>query len=160
MAVFGMAFGGIEKLKAALIGLAPLIRRRFGRKALRAGARIVQESAKRAAPVLNRDIYRRSVLIRKPGTVRDAISVRRSKDVERNGDVGVFVNVKPAKGAARGTFSPNDPYFWRWIMFSTKRNKRPVPFLQIAGRDLTGTPLQAIEQSLAADIQKLNNPGT
>lgn len=157
MALFGLVVGGIDRLKGVLLSLAPLIRRKYGRKALRKGAAIVRDRAKLATPVLARNIYRRGVLIRKPGTVRDAITVRRSKDAERNGDVGVFVNVKPAKGSDRGRYSPADSYYWRWIHFATKRNKNPIPFLSIGGRDLTGDPLKAIETSLAADINKLNN---
>ena len=40
---------------------------------------------------------------RAPGTVKKAIRVRTSKVATRAGDVGVFVNVRPAKGAKYST---------------------------------------------------------
>jgi HK97 gp10 family phage protein len=58
---------------------------------------------------------------RKPGTVKQAIRVRTSKADRRAGDVGVFVNVRPAKAGQRGAKNPNDPFYWRWLEFGTKK---------------------------------------
>jgi hypothetical protein len=49
--------------------------------------------------------------------VRNAISVRTSKRDRREGNVGVFVNVRPAKAGARGAKSRQDPFYWRWLEF-------------------------------------------
>lgn len=133
---------GLPDLKAALLAVAPKLRRKALREALRAGAGAVRAAARRAAPVLKTSTFsgasalRRGV--RKVGTLRKAISVRTSKISTRRGNVGVFVNVRPAKGkktmrvqvyhqrgrlVSRGQFrgssrdNPDDPYYWRWINF-------------------------------------------
>jgi hypothetical protein len=112
---------GLPDLRKALAGIVPKLRKKALRQALAAGARVVQREARRAAPVLKLSTYsgasavRRGV--RKPGTVRKAISVRTSKLATRRGDVGVFVNVRPAKSGARGAKSPQDPFYWRWLNF-------------------------------------------
>ena len=114
---------GLAELRATLLSLPDKLRRRALRTALAAGARIVRDEARSRAPVLSTPSK-----TRKPGTVRDAITVRTSKLAKRAGDVGVFVNVRPAKGAGfsggkivrasqRGAKSVNDPYYWRWLEF-------------------------------------------
>lgn len=119
---------GLPELKAQLKSLPDKLRRRVLRNALAAGARIVRNDARRCAPVLEAPLRRRGKIVRKPGTVRDAIRVRTSKQARRQGNVGVFVNVQPAKGGKRGTYSPDDPYYWRWLEFgrgqATKGGKR------------------------------------
>lgn len=115
---------GFDELAAKLRALAPAMRKRVLRNALAAGARLVRDEAKRAAPVLKpgtRTPYR------KAGTVRDAIKVRTSKDDRKDGNVGVFVNVKPLKksairgfksaGGGSGYKNPDDPFYWRWLEF-------------------------------------------
>lgn len=103
---------GIPDLRAALASMPDKLRRQALRNALAAGARLVRDAAKRAAPVLERGSR-----FRRPGTVRDAISVRTSKQNRRAGDVGVFVNVRPAKAGQRGARKPGDPFYWRWQEF-------------------------------------------
>jgi HK97 gp10 family phage protein len=152
---------GMETLQARLEAMTPFLRKNFVRKALYKGGLVV---ARRAAepivvvPVLKAPIYRRGKLIRKPGTLRDAILVRNSKDVTQTGNVGVFVNVKPAQGADRGADSPNDPFYWRFVEFGTKR-MRARPFLRTGAKELEGAALRAIETSLGPDIEQLNLPG-
>lgn len=159
--VFDIVVRGLDRVRDALIAMAPTIRRKYARKALRKGAEVVKQVASTPGivPVLANPIYRRGVLIRKPGTLRDAIQIRNSKDVNKTGDVGVFVNVRPAKGADRGKYSPNDPFYWRFVHFKTKRNNNPKPFLSIGGRQLEGEALRRIEASLAPDIKQMNLPG-
>lgn len=103
---------GLPDLRAALLGIAPKLRKRALRNALAAGARAVRDAAQAATPVLSAPVRHR-----KPGTVRQAITVRTSKQARRAGDVGVFVNVRPAKGTAKGAKSERDPYYWRWLNF-------------------------------------------
>jgi HK97 gp10 family phage protein len=116
---------GMEQLRAKFQEIPRALRRRLLRTWLAAGARLVRDEAKRRAPVLasgNASPYR------KPGTVRDAIRVRTSKAARAAGNVGVFVNVKPAEGAKfrggvmvrakqAGAKSPTDPFYWRWLEF-------------------------------------------
>ena len=107
---------GLPDFKAALLALPDKLRRRALRNALAAGARVVRDVARVNAPVLTPENALRAPY-RKPGTVKKAIVVRTSKRDRRAGDVGVFVNVRPAKGAARGAKSSSDPFYWRWLEF-------------------------------------------
>lgn len=119
---------GLPEMVAELRALPGKLRDRPIRNALAKGARIVRDAAKGAAPLL-RDPDQR----RKPGTLRDAIKVRTSKIARAEGNVGVFINVKPltasqvrafkvasGKGGAK---NPNDPFYWRWLEFG--REARP-----------------------------------
>lgn len=170
---------GIPDLKAALAGIPDKLRRGALRNALAAGARLIRDDAKRAAPVLMAPVRNATgALIRKPGTVRDAITVRTSKQARASGDVGVFVNVRPAKGAKyktttrktilrgkvrsrvkvrdsqRGADSPNDPYYWRFLEFGTSRmGKRS--FLSTAAQRL-GAALDVFKARIVPQLQKLN----
>lgn len=113
---------GTMDLRAVLATLPDKLRRRAARNALAAGARIVRDEAKANAPVLKIPTAYRS-----SGTVRDAIKVRTSKQAKANGDVGVYVNVKPLKGKQIAAFkastgqaaakNPTDPFYWRWLEF-------------------------------------------
>ena len=107
---------GLEELKRKLADVPKAMRMRVLRNALAAGAREVRDVAKRNAPVLTLGTSMKAPY-RKPGTVRDAIRVRTSKAARRAGDVGVFVNVKPAKALNGGAKSRNDPFYWRWLEF-------------------------------------------
>jgi len=121
---------GLDELKRKLADVPKALRKRVLRNALAAGAREVRDVAKRNAPVLNLGTSMKAPY-RKAGTVRDAIRVRTSKADRKAGDVGVFVNVRPAKAGQRGAKNPNDPFYWRFLEFGTK--KMPArPFLQRA----------------------------
>jgi HK97 gp10 family phage protein len=103
---------GVPNLRAQLEAVPERLRRRVLRNALAAGARVVRDAARRAAPVLKKFDKRR-----KPGTLKKAITVRTSKRDQRAGNVGVFVNVRPARGPKRFRQSTEDPFYWRWIEF-------------------------------------------
>lgn len=161
---------GAEDVKRALKELPDKLRRRMLRTALAAGARVARDAAKLAAPTLER-----STSTRTTGLVRDRIKVRTSKRDRKAGDVGVFVNVQPAKGGDRGARSSKDPYYWQWLEFGrsngmTHRRLRgggkvrvrvgaiaPMRFLGAAANTLPGAGLKKIEASLGRQVQKLNN---
>ena len=103
---------GIPDLRQALAGIPDKLRKRALRNALAAGGRVVRDAAKTAAPVLQTSAPRRTV-----GLVKKSISVRTSKAARREGNVGVFINVRPAKGGARGAKTGLDPFYWRWQEF-------------------------------------------
>lgn len=106
---------GIDELKRALKYLPEKMRRQVLTTALRAGGRVVQKAARAAAPVLAvQTAYRTRGLLKKK------LSVRVSKSARRAGNVGVFVNVKPAANGQRGAKSPLDPFYWRFVAFGTK----------------------------------------
>ena len=116
-----MHIKGLDELKKALRALPDKLRRQALRNALAAGGRVVRDEAKALAPVLQKPIVRKATgkTLRKPGTLRDAIRVRTSKQARKAGNVGVFVNVQPPtkKSGKRGADSPDDPYYWRWLEF-------------------------------------------
>ena len=168
---------GFEDLAAKLRALAPAMRKRVLRNALAAGARLVRDDAKRRAPVLSNAM---KAPYRKPGTVRDAIRVRTSKTARQSGDVGVFVNVLPAKGAKfktttrrvvgiklrtrtqvrtsqRGAQSRNDPYYWRFLEFGT-RKMSARKFLQPATNKL-GAALSVFQIQMGKWFAKVNATG-
>ena len=116
---------GAEDVKQALRELPDKLRRRALRNALAAAGRLVKADARQNVPILKRphDTPTRTV-----GLLRDSIAVRTSKRDKREGNVGVFVNIKPAKGmrakngvvtqqSQRGARSKLDPYYWQWIEF-------------------------------------------
>jgi HK97 gp10 family phage protein len=155
--MIGARVTGIPDLQAALAGIVPKLRVRAVRNALAAGARVVQRAARQATPVINSTAWAVRKGYRKPGTVRDAISVRTSKIARRAGDVGVFVNVRPAKRGVRGAKSPSDPFYWRFIEFGTASGTRAFQFLQ-RGAEKLPEALEAFKRAIGPQILKLNKP--
>jgi HK97 gp10 family phage protein len=146
---------GLRDFQSKLREIPKTLRRRVLRNALAAGARIVRDEAKRQAPVLSPE--NRSVPYRTPGTVRRAISVRTSKADRREGNVGVFVNVRPAKSGARGAKSPSDPFYWRFLEFGTSK-MAARPFLRPAAQKLRES-LAVFERELDRWITKVSSTG-
>lgn len=167
---FGAKVLGLPDLRAALAGIVPKLRVRALRIALAAGGRVVRDHARRHAPVL-----RGSTHNRQPGTVRKAITVRTSKLARREGNVGVFINVKPLPGAKykttkgplggkrrvmvrasqRGANNPRDPFYWKFLEFGTKK-MRAMRFLKGAAGKL-GEALNVFKAKIGPAINKLNN---
>ena len=119
---------GIDELKRALDQVPDKLKRKGLAKGLRLGGNIVRDAARRAAPLLQKPTPRR-----KKGTVRRNIVVRASKFARRAGDIGVFISVRPLRGArtkklgAAGAKNPNDPFYWRFLEFGTRKMaKRPM----------------------------------
>lgn len=111
---------GFDDLATKLRAITPALRKRVIRNALAAGARLVRDEARRNAPVLAPVLTLSGAMrapYRKPGTVKKAITVRTSKRDRRDGNIGVFINVKPAKGADKGAKSLTDPFYWQWLEF-------------------------------------------
>lgn len=170
---------GLPDLRKALQGIVPKLRVRALRNALAAGARVVQKEARAKTPVLSMS----NALVaphRKPGTVKKAISVRTSKRDRQSGDVGVFVNVRPAKRGQRGAKSQTDPFYWQWLEFgwtpasgrrtpgsrAARRRNRPASpakrgygFLQ-AGAGKLREALQVFIDKIGPAIEKLNKGQT
>ena len=147
---------GLDELKRKLADVPKALRKRVLRNALAAGAREVRDVAKRNAPVLNLGTSMKAPY-RKAGTVRDAIRVRTSKADRKAGDVGVFVNVRPAKAGQRGAKNPNDPFYWRFLEFGT-RKMAARPFLQRATSALPKA-LAIFEARIAKWINETDRSG-
>lgn len=160
---------GAAELATALRDLAPNMRRGPALRALRAGAKPVLERAIAETPILAAPVYRNGKMIREPGTLRRALRIRTSKDTAKTGDVGVFVNYKPLERAAvvafkndtgrPGSENKADPFYWRWTIFSTKKNKNPKPALQNAGKIMQSVSVPLIVESLSAYFKRLNQRG-
>lgn len=158
----GLKIEGLDKITRALRDVPKKLRKRALRNALAAGARIVRDAAKQAAPVLKSPTQ-----YRLPGTVQKAIKVRTSRRDTRSGDVGVFVNVKPltrgqigkfkADSGRKGAQNPNDPFYWRFLNFGTAK-MQPYRFLE-AGAAKLPDALAEFEAKLGQQVRKLNvNP--
>ena len=163
---FKMTVAGIEALRDELYKLAPELRRGPARRALVKGMAPVLARAIALTPKLAKDIYRDGKMIRRAGTLKRALTIRSSKDVNKTGDVGVFVNIKPlAKGAVadfkaatgrKSSSNPQDPFFWRFVHFATKRNNKPRPFLTQSGEVLQTSSLGIVTTELTAYFARLN----
>jgi HK97 gp10 family phage protein len=165
---------GLPDLRAALRALPVTLRNRVLRNALATAARPIRDSARRLAPVMKpgRNVHRT------PGLLKRSIVVRTSSDARRRGNVGVFVNVRPAKGAKyatetrtsfgrkvrvrrllrasqRGARSKLDPFYWRFLEFGTKHiGKRE--FLTRAAAGL-GQAARTFAAAVGPQIRKLND---
>ena len=147
---------GLDNLKRKLAEVPKAMRKRVLRNALAAGAREVRDVAKRNAPVMTLGTSLKAPY-RKPGTVKQAIRVRTSKADRRAGDVGVFVNVRPAKSGQRGAKNPNDPFYWRFLEFGTKK-MQARPFLQRATSALPKA-LTIFQERIAKWIHETDRSG-
>ena len=163
---YNLKVTGIDSLREELAKLAPELRRGPAQRALRLGAAPVLAAAIAATPILKANVYRKGHLYRKPGTLRQALKIRASKDTNKTGDVGFFVNIVPlSKGAVaaykaatdrKSSSNPQDPFFWRFVNFATKRNKNPARFLQKGGDVLVSASLPIISDSLKRYFERLN----
>ncbi len=167
---------GIDELKRALAALPSKLRRKALVKALRAGAKVVQKAARAAVPVLAT-----STAYRTRGLLKRKLTVRVSKESRSQGNVGVFVNVKPF-GKGGGAKNKLDPFYWRFVAFGTKAHaikpktakalafggrvvkmvkhpgSKPKNFLQ-AGADALPQALAAFEREAIPAIEALNTRG-
>ena len=148
---------GLQDVNQALRDLPPKLRKRALLNALRAAGRVFRDEARRLTPVATVPVRRKGVVIRQPGTVRRAISVRQSKASRRRGDLGVFVNIKPAKRGQRGAYSPTDPFYWRWLEFGA-RGRPGAGMLQKAAAKASQA-VAKFGQSLGPAVQRLNRKG-
>jgi HK97 gp10 family phage protein len=143
---------GFDALAAKLREIPIAMRKRVLRNALAAGGRLVRDTARANAPVLQAPAPYRTA-----GLLRKSIVVRTSKQSRRAGDVGVFVNVRPAKSGARGAKSKTDPFYWRFVNFGTKK-MAARPFLTNAAARLPAA-LDVFKDQVGKWIAKVNITG-
>src|SRR5574343_791236 len=122
---------GLDALKRTLNALPVRLEKRVIMAALRAAAQVIRKDAQSRAPVL-----KAAHPYRRPGTVRKAITVRRS----RNSKLGVYVGVKGLGAKQIRAFkadggksnqNPDDPWYWIFQEFGTQQHP-PNPFLRPA----------------------------
>lgn len=176
---------GLPNLREVLASIPVQLRKRALLAALRAAGGVVRKAARAKAPRLKKADARKTKH-RTQGTLRRAISVRNSKLAKLRGNIGVFINVRPAKGSERGAKSKTDPFYWRFINWGwtpasgprkgfagsigkwrRKRASRAVgavpshagvKFLE-AGAAQLGRALEVFKQRLSVHVAKLNNKG-
>ena len=136
---------GLKELKATLAKLPGRLEDKVLRAALRSGAQVIRKAAQAKVPVLSEPAPYRTA-----GTVKKAITVRRSKKDK----VGVFVTVKPLgkkqissfkQSGGSGAKNPNDPFYWIFLEFGTA--KMPAaPFMRPAFEGSKGAALAKFEE--------------
>ena len=157
---------GLEDMKRALNDVPVQLRKKVILSALRKAARVPLLAARQAVPELTTPSPYRT-----KGLLKSRLMVRTSKAARSAGNLGVFVNIKPAAGAKyktvrsqgvvvsrrlksfskRGASSRVDPFYWRFVEFGTKKmGKRP--FIKPAGETLP----QALEVFKAEVIPAIN----
>lgn len=147
---------GIDAMNKALANAAKSIRTKAVRLALSKAGRLIRDAAKSSAPVLARPTKNR-----KPGTLKAAISVRPSKFSRQQKNEGVFIGVRPLRGARTrklgkaGANNPNDPFYWRFQEFGWK-NVPGQRFLSNAAASKGDAAVQVFMQSVIPQIERLN----
>jgi HK97 gp10 family phage protein len=146
---------GVDELKRALEQVPDKLKKKGLAKGLRLAGNLVRDTARRSAPLLQTPTPRRN-----KGTVRKNIVVRTSKYARKAGDLGVFVGVRPLRGVrtkklgAAGAKNPNDPFYWWFLEFGTKKmSKRP--FLADGAKKLDQAADIVIRESTSA-INQIN----
>ena len=146
---------GVDELKRALEQVPDKLKKKGLLKALRLAGNVVRDAARAAAPILQT-----TTPYRKKGTVRRAIVVRTSKTARKSGDLGVFVGVRPLRGArtrtlgASGPKNPNDPFYWRYLEFGTKKMAKR-PFLSVGAGKLEQAASVFMREAISA-VNQLN----
>jgi HK97 gp10 family phage protein len=163
----------MSALKASLNSLPDKLRKKVLMSALRKGAAVVRKAARDATPVLQTPTPYRT-----KGLLRKKLSVRVSRVSKAAGNVGVFVNIKPAEGtqytkhnilgvkyktvkrvSQRGARSPLDPFYWRFVNFGTKkRNRLPAAKFLEAGAAALPQALEIFEREVVPAIEKFDHP--
>jgi len=164
---------GLERLKIAFSGIPDKLRRKVLLSALRKGAAVVRKAARAATPELAKPTPYRT-----KGLLKKRLMVRVSRTSKAAGHVGVFVNIRPAEGtqyvkhnllgvkyktvkreSQRGARSPNDPFYWRFVNFGTKKgNKLPAAKFLEAGAAVLPQALEIFEREIGPAIQKFDTP--
>jgi HK97 gp10 family phage protein len=150
---------GMKELVAALDRLPAELGVKSVWSALGGAGAEVKKDAQARAPVLAQ-----ATDTRKPGTVRDAIRVSRSKiNKGQRGFYEVIVRVKPlnkhkkraakAAGALSGANNPDDPYYWWFLEFGTSK-MAARPFLRPAFESTKTAQLSGIQRRMKAAITR------
>jgi hypothetical protein len=174
---------GIEDFREKMAGLPDLLKRKALRKALTDAADPVLDAAQAAAPLLTAKSAKKN-RYRLAGTLRNALEIRSSRVARQQGNIGVFVNVRPLKGntytrvrvtnfkggkrtkyilktkSARSAQNPHDPYYWYWV-FKGIANTASIPprdFLTPGAAQL-GKALEIFQKELALSLRILDSGG-
>ena len=159
---------GLDGLKVELTEISRTLRKKVLLKALKAAAKIVLQEARSRVPVLSDQLPN---AYRTKGLLKKRLTIRTSRVSRQEGNIGVFVNVKPADGAKyktvvtnvlgfkfrntkmtrasrRGAKSPDDPFYW-WFV---ERGTRPHLIKPRIGK-------KALSIGISGAYSSVNHPG-
>jgi len=106
---------GLDGLEDALKSLEKKMRTKEVSAMLIKGAEVVKAEIKRNTPVMRGGAKKNKTKTRTAGLVKKRVLIRKSSVDRRQKNIGVFVNVKPAKKENRGAQSRLDPFYWSFI---------------------------------------------
>lgn len=168
---------GLESLKSALAELPRQLRNKYLLNALRKAAKVPLSAARAVVPVMSSELAAKTPY-RTKGLLKRRLMVRTSKAARSAGNIGVFINVRPAAGAKyktqkgadilgsykrrvkvkesqRGAKSKTDPFYWRFVNFGTK--KMPKRDFLSKAVDALPKALEVFKTEMAPIIQGWNN---
>jgi len=174
--LFKTTIGGLDELRRQLQAVPVTLRKKVLLSALRKAARVPLQVARQNVPIMSAEMAAKAPY-RTAGLLKKQLMVRTSKASRQAGNVGVFINVKPAAGAKykssksqdllgaytkrtkvresqRGAKSKLDPYYWKFVEFGTKK-MAARPFIQPAA-DALPRALTVFSDELANQVRKLN----
>jgi HK97 gp10 family phage protein len=155
---------GLKELLAGLSALPFELGKNAIYAALGGAASVVRKEAQNRVPILSQSDPAVQRGVRKPGTLKRAIRVSRSKrNKGQNGLYEVIVRVKPLKGrqvkafknttGRAGRDNSDDPYYWWWVEFGT--SKMPArPFLRPAFETTKDQQLAAMRARMKAGLDR------
>lgn len=138
---------GIDDLKQILDEIPKQLRTKVLRSALRKAANVPLKAAKQVVPIMSSEQAAKAPY-RTPGLIKKRLMVRSSKESGKQGNVGVFINVKPLKSLAvrgfkrlggKSSQNPADPFYWRFVNFGTKK---------MPGRDFMSKAVDMLPEAL------------
>ena len=182
---------GIDDLKRALQDVPKDIRTRFVKGALRKAAQKITREAKANAPVLGDSsrlafgpvkrgrVKRQDTTNRIAGLLKKSIGYRASKFARQEGNEGVYIGVRRAKGASYRTVKAfgiryrymkrasqrgtrNDPFYWRFMEFGFRDRRgvfRKFPFLLPAAKSKGQEAIDAFMRESFLFVEKLDREG-
>ena len=157
---------GIDDLKRVMAELPAQLKKKYILAALRKAARVPLQEARRVIPVMS-SANAAKAPFRTPGLLKKRLSVRVSKASKTAGNIGVFVNIKPAakakydrggrltKASQQGAKSRIDPYYWKFVNFGTK--KMPASRFLEKAADALPKALDVFKSEITPIIQWWNN---
>jgi len=155
---------GLKELLAGLSALPFELGKNAIYAALGGAGAVVRREAQNRVPILAQSDPAVQRGVRKPGTLKRAIRVSRSKrNKGQNGLWEVIVRVKPLKGRQVKAFkntsgkaardNPDDPYYWWWVEFGTSK-MAARPFLRPAFESTKDQQLAAMRTRMKAGLDR------
>jgi len=153
---------GLDDLRRVLAEIPDKLKKKHLLSALRKAARIPLVAARQVVPVMSSETSARAPY-RTPGLLKSRLTVRTSKSARKDGNVGVFMNIKPLKSSAirgfkrlgmKSSQNPSDPFYWKFINFGTK--KMPARDFMSKAADSLPEALDVFKREIAPIIEWWN----